>query len=398
LVLLKNNDQTLPLSKTSKIHVVGAGVDSIGKLSGGWTLNWQGTGLSNSDFPNGETFLTALKREVQSAGGHVTFDAEGTKIPDDTDVVIAVYGEDPYAEFQGDRRNVDFEPNDFNTDFLKRYKNEGHRVVSVFVSGRPLWANPEINASDAFVAAWLPGSEPAGVTDLLFQTKPEFDFTGRLSFSWPKNATQVRLNPHHPNYEPLFALGYGLSLDDSQNLVPLSEESGVESGVGEKGVFFEKGTSPQPWRLNVNGSPISLPHYEGGVKVTAYDKAAQEDALKLMFEGEDSVFSIASYPLDYSREANGAMELSFETKWLAGPRNVSVGAGCVELADCENFHPVALTPEWTETRISLRCAKKNDVDLTWMKNAFTVKGQAGLELAVANVKLKQESSDSISCD
>ena len=399
MVLLKNNDSTLPLSPDVNIHVVGAGADSITKLAGGWTLSWQGRDHVNSDFPNGESFLNALRREVEQAGGRVTFDASGETVPEDTDVIVALYGEDPYAEFQGDRKNVDFVPNDFDTSLLRTYKDAGLPVISVFISGRPLWVNPEINNSDAFIAAWLPGSEPSGITDLIFQTDAGYDFTGRLSFSWPKLAIQVLLNPHHEGYDPLFELGYGLSLSDDVNLEALSEESGVSEGIDEKGVFLAKGMSPQPWRLSVSGSTINLPYRESGVEVVAYDRSAQEDSLRLAFSDADSVFSIASsYPLDYTREANGAMELSFMAKSLSGPTMVEIGAGCVELNGCENFHAVALQPDWSETRISLRCAAKNGVDIQNMKNAFTVKGQAGLEIAVSDVRLKQESSDSIHCD
>ncbi len=399
MVLLKNNDSTLPLSPDVNIHVVGAGADSITKLAGGWTLSWQGRDHVNSDFPNGESFLNALRREAEQAGGRVTFDASGETVPEDTDVVVALYGEDPYAEFQGDRKNVDFVPNDFDTSLLRTYKDAGLPVISVFISGRPLWVNPEINNSDAFIAAWLPGSEPSGITDLIFQTDAGYDFTGRLSFSWPKLAIQVLLNPHHEGYDPLFELGYGLSLSDDVNLEALSEESGVSEGIDEKGVFLAKGMSPQPWRLSVSGSTINLPYRESGVKVVAYDRSAQEDSLRLAFSDADSVFSIASsYPLDYTREANGAMALSFMAKSLSGPTMVEIGAGCVELNGCENFHAVELQSDWSETRISLRCAAKNGVDLQNMKNAFTVKGQAGLEIAVSDVMLKQESSDSIRCD
>lgn len=397
LVLLKNNDQTLPLKAGSKVHVVGPGANSITKLAGGWTLSWQGRDHVNEDFPNAETFLSAVKHVVEPAGGSVSYDASGSAVPSGTDVVIAVFGEDPYAEFQGDRANVDFEPNDFNPELLERYKEAGVSVVSVFISGRPLWTNPEINASDAFVAAWLPGSEPAGITDLLFKTKSQYDFTGRLSFSWPKLATQVKLNPHHADYDPLFPLGYGLSLKDNKLMVPLSVESGVSEGLGDKGVFFEKGMTTRPWILTANGSPFELPHSEAGISVAAFDYTAQEDAVRVKFLEADNVFSISSYPLDYQREANGAMELSFQSRSLSGPEKVSVAAGCVELADCENYHDVDISEGWAETRISLRCALVSGVDMHNMKNAFTLRAGAGADIAVANIRLAQESAGSIKC-
>lgn len=398
LVLLKNNDQTLPLDGAMNVHVVGAGAEMISKFAGGWTLSWQGRDHANEDFPNGETFLSALTRHVEASGGEVTFDADGTAVPGDADVVIAVYGEDPYAEFQGDRDNVDFVPNDFDTAQLETYREAGLPVVSLFISGRPLWTNPEMNDSDAFVAAWLPGSEPAGIVDLLFQTDPSFDFTGRLSFSWPKLATQAKLNPHHENYDPLFPIGYGLSLTDTTAVGALDENSGVDAAAAVRGVFFDKGMVPQPFRLSVNEAPVQVPSEIDGVAVAAFDRAAQEDALRVSFE-EAGLFSISSaYPLNYSREANGAMELSFGLRSLTGPQTVSIAAGCVELDECENFVDVEASEAWQDVRISLSCAAANGVDLQYLKSAFVLNGQPGQDIAVSDMKLAQESAESITCD
>jgi len=364
-VLLKNNNQTLPLATNAKVHVVGKGADHIGKFAGGWTLSWQGGEFDNSYFPNGESFLSAVKREVESGGGSVTYDETGENIPSDADVIIAVYGEDPYAEFRGDRENVDFVPNDFDT-------------------------------SDAFVASWLPGSEPAGITDLLFDTSGNYDFTGRLSFSWPKLATQVKLNKHHEGYDPLFALGYGLSLKDDVTIGQLSEDSGlVGDGVGPKGIFFEMGVVPNPWSFAVNNSNIDLPYNQDGVSVVAFDKAAQEDAAKIAFSNANAVFAITSgYDLDYQRETNGEMELSFETKRLNGNQTIEVGVGCADLTACTNFKAIDLSDDWSETRIRLSCFE----NMGSLRHALVVKGQSDVEFALANVKLKQQSSEAITCE
>ena len=158
MVLLKNNSQTLPLDPNSTILVVGDGANSISKASGGWTLSWQGTGHTNDEFPNGESILEGIRQLVNEAGGRVIYSESG-EIPYPVDAVIAVYGEDPYAEFQGDREHLDFESNGFDVNLLAEYQSEDIPVVSVFLSGRPMWTNPEINNSNAFVAAWLPGSE-----------------------------------------------------------------------------------------------------------------------------------------------------------------------------------------------------------------------------------------------
>ena len=395
-VLLKNNNQTLPLSAGAKIHIVGKGADFIGKFSGGWTLSWQGGGYDNDEFPSGETFLSAVKREASKAGGRVTYDATGDTIPSDADVIIAVYGEDPYAEFQGDRDNVDFVPNDFDTQNLLKYKSAGIPVVSVFLSGRPLWVNTEINASDAFIASWLPGSEAAGVSDLIFQTRPDYDFTGRLSFSWPKLATQVKLNPHHANYDPLFELGYGLSLKDKVTMADLPEDDGlVINGAGSKGVFFQKGVVPSPWDFAVNGINIDVPFDGNGTKVTAFDRAAQEDAIRVKFTQADAMFSIStsSYGMDFQRETNGAMELAFETKWIQGPKFANVGMSCINGATCSNFKTIQLSDEWVETRISLSCFQ----GMSDLKHPFAIRGTSGLDLAIASVSLKEQSADSIKC-
>ncbi|MBT8180593.1 MAG: glycoside hydrolase family 3 protein, partial [Eudoraea sp.] len=180
MVLLKNNNGLLPLDASKTIMVIGDGADSISKACGGWTLSWQGTGHTNDEFPNGESILNGIKEAVNEAGGRVIFSADGVS-DESADVVVAIYGEDPYAEFQGDRENLDFVPNGFDVNKLAEFQSKGIPVVSVFLSGRPLWSNPEINISDAFIAAWLPGSEGGGISDMLFQRDPSFDFTGRLS-------------------------------------------------------------------------------------------------------------------------------------------------------------------------------------------------------------------------
>jgi len=401
MVLLKNNNQLLPLSPELKIHVVGKGADNIAKLSGGWTLSWQGGKHTNDEFPSGETVLDAIKKLAAEAGGRVTYDSEGTRVPDDADVVIAVYGEDPYAEFQGDRSNVDFTPNDFDPQNLSAFEAANIPVVSVFLSGRPLWTNPELNASDAFVAAFLPGSEGGGVSDLLFQTDEAYDFTGRLSFSWPKFATQNKLNPHHADYDPLFKLGYGLSYGDDKPLVDLPEDSGlVGNGGNLKGVFFEKGASPQPWRIAVNGTNIeSLPYQGGRIALSGYDHTAQEDGVRLDFKEDGTIFSITSrYAHNYQRETNGAMELSFMSKVIKGSSSVELAVGCPETGACETFYSVTLPNEWNETRISLKCFSSKGAQMEFLQQAFALNAPAGTSVALSNIRLKEESAEGIRCN
>ena len=153
LMLLKNNVSLLPISPTGRVLVVGEAADSIAKAAGGWTLTWQGGSLGNSLFPNGESILSGIKTSVNVAEGNLeySYDASYQTKPD---VAIVIFGEDPYAEFVGDREHFGYDvKQDKEINFLRKLKADDIPVISVFISGRPRWVNPEINSSDAFIAA-----------------------------------------------------------------------------------------------------------------------------------------------------------------------------------------------------------------------------------------------------
>ncbi|HEY4974376.1 MAG TPA: glycoside hydrolase family 3 protein, partial [Steroidobacteraceae bacterium] len=185
LVLLKNNFQLLPLDPRAHILVAGAAADDIGIQCGGWTIDWQGDHNTNADFPGATSIYGGIKAAVEAAGGTAILSPDGS-FQQRPAAAIVVYGETPYAEFEGDRETLEFSPEDHShIQLLHRLRAAHIPVVSVFISGRPMWVNRELNASDAFVAAWLPGSEGAGVADLLFRQADgsvRQDFTGRLSF------------------------------------------------------------------------------------------------------------------------------------------------------------------------------------------------------------------------
>jgi beta-glucosidase len=259
LVLLKNNHQVLPMSRRSRVLLVGKSGDSLRNQVGGWSLGWQNfppfDANTNASF-SGQTIFQALKDVVGAS--NVTFNemADGVNV-NDYDVVIAAIGETPYAEFIGDIKwnsrynwgptggvipdgyaakqtleNAVRNPEDLAV--LDKVSGHGVPVVSVFISGRPLYTNKELNRSDAFVAAWLPGSEARGIVDMLFldkRNRHEIDFQGKLSFSWPKSACQTSLNVGQPNYDPLFPYGYGLTYGKrGRNLPKLPEISGPATG------------------------------------------------------------------------------------------------------------------------------------------------------------------------
>ena len=248
LVLLKNNDRTLPLKPKINVLVAGDGADNIGKQCGGWTLSWQGDGNSNSDFPGGTSIFEGIRRRVEAAGGKATLAADGA-FAEKPDAAIVVFGEDPYAEFSGDRQDLVYDKA-ADLAIIRRLHDAGVRVVAVFISGRPLWMNPYLNAADAFVAAWLPGTEGDGVADVLFGAS---DFHGKLSFAW----------------QNLFPVGYGLTYKWRKNLPQMPTDVPRTAGGTSHVMDFSReanggmaiqldirGTAPKIMFGNVDITPI----------------------------------------------------------------------------------------------------------------------------------------------
>lgn len=211
LVLLKNNKGLLPLSPGKHILVIGKGATDMSRQTGGWSLTWQGTETGTPDFPNGDTMLTAIR--AATGAGQVDYSETGAdRNIADYDAVIAIVSEAPYAEMKGDilypaslAHSARY-PADLAA--LNAVSGKGVPVVTVMLSGRPVYANDLINRSDAFVAAWLPGTEGKGVTDVLFRDAAgkAKDFTGRLSFDWPSSPC-----PEIGKPTPAFARGFGLT-------------------------------------------------------------------------------------------------------------------------------------------------------------------------------------------
>ncbi|MBC6366209.1 glycoside hydrolase family 3 N-terminal domain-containing protein [Algoriphagus sp. AK58] len=210
LVLLKNENHILPLKRTSRIVVVGPMADNSGLQSGGWTVNWQGT---TENYKDATTILEGIKKFTLH---EVRYDREGTAEVENVDVAVIVVGENPYAEFFGD---IGGEMNLFQLTlpeeqqkFITAYAKRGIKTVVILISGRPLVMTQQIEQSDAFVAAWLPGSEGDGIAEVLFG---QFDFKGKLPHSWPKSVEDYK-GKYGPNFwdnsiEPLYPFGFGLN-------------------------------------------------------------------------------------------------------------------------------------------------------------------------------------------
>jgi beta-glucosidase len=202
LVLLKNERKTLPIAKhVGRIHVAGKSADDIGNQCGGWTISWQGN--SGNVTTGGTTILKAIQESV-SPQTKVTFAKDGSGASG-ADVGVVVIGETPYAEMIGDRKDLTIADEDVAA--VEAVKQAGIPVVIVLLSGRPMIIDKVLDKADAFVAAWLPGTEGRGVTDVLFG---DYNFYGTLSFSWPRSMDQIPINVGDANYDPLFKYGYGL--------------------------------------------------------------------------------------------------------------------------------------------------------------------------------------------
>jgi beta-glucosidase len=202
LVLLKNANNILPLKKNlSKIFVAGNNANDLGNQCGGWTISWQG---SSGNITTGTTILQAINSAVSSST-QVIFSQNGTG-GEGADVAIVVIGETPYAEGTGDRTDLSISNVDYQT--LVNVKNSNVPTVVILISGRPMIINNIFSLSNAIVAAWLPGTEGEGVTDVIWG---DYNPVGKLTQSWPKSMNQIPINYGDQNYDPLFTYKYGLT-------------------------------------------------------------------------------------------------------------------------------------------------------------------------------------------
>jgi len=405
LVLLKNNGSLLPLSPASRVLLAGDGADNIGKQTGGWTLTWQGTGNTNEDFPGATSIYAGIRQAVDAAGGTVELNVEG-KYEQRPDVAVVAFGEDPYAEFQGDAPNMQYE-NDNGPDLalLRTLKADGIPVVAVFLSGRPMWVNPHLNASDAFIAAWLPGSEGGGIADLLFRQADgsmPYDFTGRLSYSWPRTANQTPINVGDAHYAPLFAYGYGLTLAESTETPELSEESGLsETHAGSSGTWFSNGRALTGFSAMVGRDRDNLLVVQGlemvsdqlSPSIMMADREVQGDSSLLHWRPRmPGYFAISAdgRPLDLQRESNGHLSLSLLLKTAQAPSKPVLAA----MRDAGgNTAQIDMTPlldaedDWQHYRISLRCFAERGVNMEEIAVPLELYTTDEAQLLLAEVRL-----------
>ncbi len=421
LVLLKNAHHILPLNPQARVLVVGAAADDIGVQSGGWTVDWQGNHNSNADFPGATSIYAGIKAAVTRAGGSATLSSDG-RFQQKPDVAIVVFGEGPYAEFQGDRETLEYSPGD-KTDLsiLRRLHAAGVPTVSIFLSGRPLWVNPEINASDAFVAAWLPGSEGEGVADVLFrapQGSVPFDFTGRLAFSWPATAMPVTFDGGAAHAGAahagagqagagrvtgaLYANGFGLDYrDGSRAAARLGEDARVSPNFkAPRGSLFHAAHPTAPWSLfvadgsdevHLTNSKQASPH--GVVSVSL----APVGAIAYWSGAQPGMLRISGRASDMGRRASDGELIEVRYRVDHAPAGmVSLGMRCADpqcgsargaMIDVTKIFRAARIGAWETLIIPVSCFAATGADLSQVEVPFAVEASGEFGMTISEVQV-----------
>ncbi len=404
LVLLKNQRDLLPLNPHAAVLVAGDAAEDIGMQSGGWTIDWQGNHNSNADFPGATSIYAGIRAAVTAAGGTVQLSRDGG-FEHKPDVAIVVFGESPYAEFQGDRETLEFSADDkHELRLLRRLRSQGVPTVSVFLSGRPLWVSPEINASDAFVAAWLPGSEGEGIADVLFRATDgtvAYDFTGRSSFSWPRTAMPVIFAADGSPSGALFPGGSGLDYRSHSDLPRLSENARIPpEWRAPAGSLFHAAHAIAPWSLFVAdaGDQVHVttdrqesPHRALAVKLEAAGASAAWSG-----SGEGILLiSGRAANLDAASRRGAALDLRFRVD-SAPEQEVQLRMRCTQ-TPCASTAGAALNltaifraaplSVWRNLSIPLSCWSAAGADLKDVEVPFAVATAGKFGITIAQVRL-----------
>jgi beta-glucosidase len=386
IVLLKNNNGILPIRPKQRVLVAGSHADDIGLQSGGWTISWQGSGGHNQDFKQGVSLWGGLKSAIEAIGGSASLSADGSFTGAKPDVAIVIFGEQPYAEHVGDISSIDFSAADKSgLEALKKLKAQGIPTVGVFLSGRPLWVNPEINQSDAFVAGFLPGTEGEGVADVLVAKAngtPNKDFHGKLSFSWPKRPDQAVLNVGQPDYDPLFAYDYGLKYGDRVT-VPALDETPTAPAALNIATYYTPGKVMDPWTLKMLGDVASQ----------AVDSAdRQEGAIRFIFTGHGTVRMIGP-AVDLNAEAGKSLRIDYRVDSPPKER-VSVKMGSqgapVDITELFAGGPIGA---WTSLAVPLACFQAAGADLASVSTPFLLENHGAFTVSIIGIRLDTAGGD-----
>ena len=405
MVLLKNNGSVLPISGSAEVLVAGSGANSIEMQTGGWTITWQGTGNSNETFPGATSIYAAIDQALTGMGGSATLSVDGsyTKRPD---VAVVVFGETPYAEGQGDVDTLAWQQEDpRDLRLLQQLQSEGVPVVAVLLTGRPLWMNAELNASDAFVVAWLPGSEGGGIADVLIadaEDEVRYDFHGRLSFDWPNKDLNAN-DPALPVDDILFGYGYGLSYAEPGQVGDLDETPVGKSDSLDRLIFG--GTARDPWQTfigdemawetDVRGSQAST--MLGELQIRTFDRRKQEDSIELMWSGTgdsaSQVYWRSAEVRDLSSITSRGGYLVLDMQVVELPQSdvtlrVDCDYPCSGEIDLTATLAGAPTKQWQVYAIPLSCFAEKGADLTKVSSPAVVTTNAAMTLRISEIALR----------
>ena len=384
LVLLKNNDAVLPVKAGARVLIAGPDADNMAMQAGGWTISWQGSDTRADDFTNGQTIGRAIADAVRSGGGQAELSPSGN-FDRKPDVAIVVLGERPYAEFEGDVPHLAFQPKSGEEEMIARLKAQGVRVAVVFLSGRPMFAGKLMNQADAFVAAWLPGTQGSGVADVLVASadgKPKRDFSGRLPFAWPSDARS-------PITDPLFPIGYGQSYSRPVPLGRVNEDPGVDfSARGQANFYMVRGNVPAPWRLAVDGSVTSR----------AADISAQEDARQFTWNAR-GILAIEGAPVNLTSQASADFALLLDWRIdtpVAGPLLLSFGGAATDISALVSSAP---TGSSVQMRVPLRCFAGAAANLANVGSPFRLEAASGFVATLRNIQIEatNQNAKSVAC-
>jgi beta-glucosidase len=416
LVLLKNEGPALPLKRGQKILVVGKSADEMANQSGGWSITWQGTATTNADFKNADTILTGIREAAGANNVSFSVDAKGVDLSK-FDAVIAVIGERPYAEGDGDihpsgtLRHSSRYPEDLAV--LQAVAGKGKPVITVMVTGRPVYGNDLLNLSDTFISAWLPGSEGKGVSDVLFAGSKRYDFRGTLPFSWPKSACQTSLNVGDKEYAPLFAYGYGLKAGTRSKLGKLDEtipQGGCSAG-NTFPVFSQADRTSFPLAIRsgkqttVLGADLNASFTLPGIVVTTAQVNTQQDAKMGAWTGPATLEARGARAMVVPAAAAKDGALRFDTmvaKAPAGKVTIAMrqGAGGAELDATALFKRLADGGKHTVS-IPLACFQAKGLDLAKVDTPFSVTSSGPFTAAFANIEIAggaAKEADAIRCE
>ena len=402
LVLIKNNNLTLPIKNKQKILVIGDSADSLKIQTGGWTLDWQGANNTNSDFPGSITFLQALKEYENLEITHKN-SLSNLDLNKNYDLVIVAYGEEPYAEGIGDRKNL-FYRDSKTLNTLKRLKRNGNKVVSIFFTGRPLWTNEFINLSDAFVVAWLPGTESRGMTDVLVANEDgsvNYDFQGKLPFSWPSDPNQSTIAFYDPASDAEFDYGYGLTYKSLKALALLDESFEKSEDYGDMvEIFSGKFNSPFEGFIQENNSPqIKLSSTKNTtqndvVQIDFIDVDKQDDTLRVIFNADGNLNSfhiLTTEVVGLEDFQSGFLNFNARVVESSGAIFLAAtcGFGCMGSIDVTSL--LLKSKSFDGYSVPLKCLTDKGLDLSKTISPMILFGPADLTIDFKNVSISKNS-------